>query len=535
MSQAARTLIIGIDGGTFDVFRPLMAAGRMPALARLVQDGAHGVLLSTSPPITGPAWRSFATGCNPGKHGIIDFVRLDPATRRVHVTEVTYASLPTLWGELSAAGRKVAVMGVPMTYPVQPVNGILLTGLMTPPGSGEYAHPAGLAEELRARGLRWLFSEGENANAHRPGPYVDEVIEDMRARVDTALYVLEREQPDFAAFVFGATDPLQHQFMDVILDERHPEHGAVTRFYEELDRQISRLLAWAGDDTLIMVMSDHGFGPLRGFIHLNNWLLEKGYLVLRGDPLTRVRQGLHRLGYTPENLYTLARRLGLDMRRRLNRGRVYSIARLAFLSFENVDWERTTAYSLGHIGQVYLRHGAAETLREELRAELLDMRHPATGEPLIERVFAREEVYSGPLVGEAPDLILHPAGFEHVAFGESEFASNLIVGPALHRGHHRMEGMLAMKGPGIRRGAALADRRIEDIMPTALYSLDVAAPSYLDGEVIAEAYEAEHLARRPARTVEREMPGPGGDAGRGYSEEEEELLRDRLRKLGYLA
>lgn len=541
MKPIRRVLIIGIDGGTFDVFRPLAGRGRLPNLARLMRAGASGNLQSTMPPITGPAWRSFATGCNPGKHGVIDFVRLDPATHRVHVTEANTSHLPTLWSELGDAGKTVAVMGVPMTYPVQAVNGVLLTGMMTPPGSPNFSYPPALGQELQAHALRWPYSEGEQANAHSPGQYIQATILDMRTRVDTALYLLERDGPDFATFVFGATDPMQHQFIDAILDPNHPQHADLLRFYDELDVQIGRLLAWAGPEALVLVISDHGFGPLKGFIHLNNWLLEKGYLCLKRDPLTRFRLAIHRLGFTPENLYTLARRLGLDLRRKLNRGRVYSIGRWIFLSFENVDWEATRAYSLGHIGQVFIsRHPALDedgyrALRARLKADLEDLRHPETGARLVDRVFAREELYSGPAMKETPDLLIHPAGFEHVAFGESEFASNRVVGPALHRGHHRMEGMLVLHGPSIRPEHSLADRRIEDIMPTVLYALSVPVPSYLDGDIVADAFSPEYLSAHPPERVERPLPSLDPHGQRGYSAEEEALLRERLKDLGYLA
>lgn len=542
MTTIRRTLIIGIDGGTLDILRPLTIQGLMPNLAGMLSEGAHGNLISTTPPITGPAWRSFATGCNPGKHGVIDFVRLDPGTKRVHITEVSQSSLPTLWGVLSDAGVKVAVMGVPMTYPVQPVNGVLLTGMMTPPGSRQYSFPHELAEELESHNLDWIISEGEKVNAHRAEAYVAEIRADMRKRVDTALHILEQESPTFATFVFGATDPLQHQFMDAILENDHPDHGILVDFYRELDKQIGRLLDWAGQDTLVIMMSDHGFGRLDGFIHLNNWLLDRGYLQLRRDTLTRLRRGLHRWGFTPENLYGIARRLGLDFRRRLNRGRVFSIARLVFLSFENVDWNATRAYSLGHIGQVYISRKppldsevSYQEFRTELKKNLEGMIHPDSREQMIDRVFFREEIYSGPLLDAAPDLLLHPAGFRYVAFGESEFASNRTIGPALHQGHHRMEGLLIMRGPGIRKAISLPDHRIEDIMPTALYSLDVPIPTYLDGALIGEAFAQDYLSRNRPRSIEQDLPTSGSDKSRSYSEDEEELLRERLHKLGYLA
>jgi len=289
-----------------------------------------------------------------------------------------------------------------------------------------------------------------------------------------------------------------------------------------------------------MVISDHGFGQLKGFIHLNNWLVERGYLHLRRTPWVQARYLAHRLGYTPENAYRLARRLGLDVRRRMNRGRVYSLTRRAFLSFADVDWQRTWAYALGHIGQVYIQREAGmadgdyERLREELRRELLAMQHPLTGERLIARVHRREELYSGPFTGQAPDLVLEPHEFNYVAFGESEFASNMIVGPSLHSGHHRLEGILIMHGPGIPAGVGLEDASIADIAPTVLYAMGLGVPPHMDGRPLQSAFTREFAKRHPLCYEKGPTAGVSLSPS-GYTPDEEELVRQRLRDLGYTA
>jgi predicted AlkP superfamily phosphohydrolase/phosphomutase len=532
-----RVLIIGIDGGTFDVLNPLMQSGQMPHLATLMQAGAHGELRSTLPPITGPAWRAFATGCNPGKHGVIDFVELDPVTRQVHIKDVGQSRLPTFWDDLSAAGHTVAVMGVPMTYPPTATNGIVLTGLMTPPGTDRFCHPAELAKELASEGLRWPTSEGEKTNAARVRPYLQALIADMKARVDTACHILATRQPTMATFVFGAADPLQHQFYHA-LEEGHPQYPYLVDFYTTLDEGIGRLLAHTTEETLVLVVSDHGFGRLHGFIHLNNWLIERGYLALKRDPLTRLRWLGHRMGYTPENIYQFVRRLGIDPRRSMNRGRVFNIARLMFLSFANVDWERTTAFALGHIGQVYLspRKGASysdyQALVTQLRADLFEMTHPKTGEYLIEAVHHRDEIYDGPYIDKAPDLVIEPRGYEHVAFGESAFASNHIVGPSLHTGHHRMEGVLIMHGPGVER-TLVNGAHILDIAPTVLHRFGLGIPSYMDGSPLTRALTTQYAEAHPVKLVERTLAPETTDGS--YTPEEEALVRKRLEDLGYTA
>lgn len=540
MSAPKRTLVIGIDGGTFSVLEKLIADGLMPNLAGLVETGASGILRSVLPPITGPAWRSFATGCNPGKHGLIDFVYLDQQTKRVQVSNTANSKLPTIWSEVSRHGRKVAVMGVPMTYPASAVNGVMITGLMAPPNAQRGYYPPALKEEIELAARSWPFSEGEDANAALPEPYLDKLIADMQARVDTALYLLRSRSPQLGIFIFGGSDPIQHQFWHAIQTEEHPLHEKVISYYQALDRHLGKLLEWAGEQGLVIVMSDHGFGELKGFLHLNNWLIENGYLVLKNDPLTSLRKLLHKAGYTPENLYRLSRRLGLDLRRRLNHGRIYAFSRQAFLSFANVDWDQTTVYSLGHIGQVYLqKENISESkfpkFKMELKQRLLDIRHPQTNQRLIEKVFDRDEIYHGPYINSLPDLVLQPKEFEYVAFGESELASNHLLGPALHQGHHRMEGMLIVKGPNVQRGLKLPPHHLEDLMPTILYSLDLPYPNYVDGEVVRDAFYNDYLSKFPPKIEQSDQSDMGDGNKIGYSDQEEKIIRERLKNLGYTA
>lgn len=538
-----KVLVIGIDGGTSTVLDLEMGRGSMPFLKSLVEAGANGVLRSTLPPITGPAWRTFASGCNPGKHGVFDFVEMDSKTRRVSVKDVSNSLLPSFWEEASRQKKTVGIMGVPMTYPAKPVDGFLLTGIMTPPNSDSYAYPKKIAEELRTAGLEWPFSSGSSANASNARRYINQVIKDTRSRVATAEYLIDKHDPDLSIFVFDASDPIQHQYFDEIIEPKDSElSDLLTNFYSELDGGIKNLVELFGEDTLVIIMSDHGFGPLKGFIHLNNWLLEKGYLVLRDDFVTRGRYVLHRMGFTAENIYRMTQRLGIDLRRRLNRGRVYSLSKKVFLSFENVDWERTKAFSLGHIGQVYVNRHSTNTkdiqqITNSLLSEIPEMTHPVTGEKLIDRVHVRDEIYSGPHLSDAPDLILEPRQYEYVGFGESEFASNLIVGPALHSGHHRVEGKIIVSGPAVRHSLAGAelDASIEDIMPTVLYSMGLEIPDYIDGKPIIDLFSNQFVKNVKARIYQKPLPTEDSDNGQGYSSDEEDQVRQRLRDLGYIA
>lgn len=114
---ASRVLVIGIDGGTWDLFKPLIDEDKMPHLGKLLNNGAHGILMSTIPPVTAPAWSSFLTGKNPARHGVFDFIDWDGKLRKEKL--VSSQSIHGQWFPeiLSKQGKTVGLINVPLTYP----------------------------------------------------------------------------------------------------------------------------------------------------------------------------------------------------------------------------------------------------------------------------------------------------------------------------------------------------------------------------------------------------------------------------------
>jgi predicted AlkP superfamily phosphohydrolase/phosphomutase len=222
-----------------------------------------------------------------------------------------------------------------------------------------------------------------------------------------------------------------------------------------------------------------------------------------------------------------------------NRGRL----RHLFLSFADVDWSRTRAYSLGTTGQVYINlqerepqgivapGSEYETLRDELIGRLREMCDPDTGQPLVDEVYRREELYSGPYLHLMPDLIFVPRGFVYNAFGEYEFASRSLVDASQGiTGWHRMDGVLIMAGDGIAQGRANGGAQLVDLAPTILHLLGLGVPSGLDGRVLYEALALD--ADLPQDVLPLSAPEYALPA---LSPTEASEITDRLRNLGYLS
>lgn len=550
-----RVMVIGLDGATFKLIRPWIEDGTMPTLRRLMKKGGSGVLTTTLPPISSSAWASFATGKNPGKHGLVDFVHPRENSYQISIVSPQQRGSKAIWNLLSDQGRKVGIVGMPVTYPPEEVNGYMISDFLTPSASDDYTYPLSLRDELeRAVGGFPLLPDERYRSTKFTDRFIADMVIDVERRLDGALYLLDNKEWDFFFLLFWSSDMLQHETWR-LLDESHPDHdpqaaeqyrGLVVDFHRRLDDAVGQLLAKVGPEDLVVVMSDHGFGPVHSFFLVNNWLREIGLLKLKRRPLTRLKYALFKLGFTPLGVFSLvkAMRLGF-LRRRFRFQRGGGLMKRLFLSFDDVDWPRTKAFAVGSFGQIYINQTGKrpqgnvqpgkeyQDLREEIATRALEIRDPRTGESVVERVYLREELYSGALLEKAPDLVLQSRNWEYMAFGHADFGASHIVEPIFGMsGHHRPDGIVVLAGEGIKEGVKLEGASIMDLAPTILYSMGISVPSDMDGRVLSEAFTAEFLSKVK---VEYSDESTDREVGRDdYSEDDEEEIRERLRGLGYV-
>jgi predicted AlkP superfamily phosphohydrolase/phosphomutase len=546
-----RVVVIGLDGGTLDLVRVWASEGRLPHMARVMKEGCAAVCRTTFPPVTASAWNSFMTGSNPGKHGLVDFMKRRSGSYEFAPVSSSDRRLPSLWGLLSQGGKRVCVLNVPMTYPLEPVNGVMVSGLMTPGEDSDFVHPRSFTPELHRIADGYRIYAGSGAAAGDMGDLMRRVRETTEKQFRAVRHLLTQDVWDFFMYVFQGTDQLQHSLWH-LMDPSHPRHipahpleHAIRDFYVEVDERIGWIMGQLGDGDLLLIMSDHGAGPLHQFLHLNQWLLGWGMLRLKNGPASRVRLFLHRLGLTPLEIYNRLL-LGLGLGRLKEKARMGKGGWLRpfFLSFRDVDWSRTMAYSVGNIGQLYLnvrdrepegivdKEAQGRQVRENLKAMLLGIRDPLDGKRLVQKVIEREEVFSGPLLEEMPDLLVFPNGFEVISFGDYEFASRHRVEAALGiTGSHRMEGLFMAWGSELAACGGPSEMTILDIAPTILSYLGQPVPEWMDGRVLQERFLPGALVTRGSNPVN---DAPRGDASDAYTEEEKEALKTRLRSLGYL-
>ncbi len=545
-----RVFVVGLDGATFDLIRPWVQAGKLPTFKKLMDGGAWSDLRTTVPPVTASAWSSFMTGKNPAAHGLFDFMRRREGSYDLVPVSALERDGKAVWDLIGDAGKPVIVMNVPVTWPPQPVNGLLVTGMLTPRGADRFTYPPELAQELRAAIGEYVVYSDEVYSKGRGEIFLEALRFSSEQRTRAAEYLLSKYPWDFFMLVFPETDTVSHGLWSSF-DPTHHEHDAteaakfhdgILHIYQHLDALLARLLAHLDADTTVFLMSDHGHGPVRRFLYVNNYLAQASYLQFKPAVSTRLKHLAFRLGLTPRTVYQLLLRVGLGkLRRTLDKRRAgRGLLKRFFLSFADVDWSRTRAYSIGYIGEVHVNlrgrepqgivePGAAyERVRDEVIAGLRELKHEGT--PLIEQIWKKEEIYHGAHMDQAPDILFLPRILETIAFGDFEFGSNKVVEPSYGvSSSHRMNGIVVASGAGIKNAGNFAGAQLIDLAPTILHLMGLPVPADMDGRVLSEILSDARRVKVGGSSEKRAAPTDG------YTEEEEAQVIERLRDLGYIS
>jgi len=502
--MSSKVLVIGLDGATFDLVGPWVAAGKLPSLGGLMADGVWGTLKSVVPSISAPAWVSFMTGKNPGKHGVLDFVtRSTSGDGRPRL--VSSLSFPdkTLWEVLGSHGRTVGVVNVPVTYPPKKVNGFLISCFMTPPSAKVFTYPEELARAIPDYRIDTRFAlarhqDGRGYESKRE--LLREQYDITRKRASVVLRLLDAWPVDFFMVVFKGTDNMQHYFWDrrdILLD-----------YYRTLDDIVGEIVARGGSAADVFIISDHGFGP-RGSkeFYTNAWLEGLGLLRTRRSVGSRLRQSAQRLALNVNRKMELGRRLPAA---------VSGVASLVVNHETKVVWGDTTAYGRDDITSIVavninLRgrepYGVVEpgrdyeAVRDTVVEKLRAVADPDSGARVMRDVFRREEIYSGRNLGSMPDVIgvPHP---EYVVKNKMSFSRSVFLeSTELMSGEHyaQPDGMFIAHGPDIRKGVQIQGARLIDIAPTVLHVMGVPVPGDMDGVVLSHIFAegSEPFARQP--------------------------------------
>lgn len=503
-----RVLVVGWDGATWDLIDPLLAQGRMPHLARLLERGSQAVLDSTVVPISSAAWVGAVTGRDPAHSGVYGFFEPIPGTYDVTLISARSIRATPIWRTLSRRGGRSLVVGVPVTWPPEPIEGVLVSGMLAPRDS-VWTHPAALTERLRARGYQPDLGIWREANELS----VEVLERQLAAKRQLLLELVESEDWDLAFFVFKELDVLSHFAYDGRTD------GIVAWLLEALDRELGALVAAVGPTTRVLLVSDHGFGAYPTSFFPQRWLVEQGFSV-EGQPLA-----------PPPDLdaLPLAQRRALENESAM--GSLDLPATRAFAGLAEGNFGGIRLNLAGREPKGGLAAADAEATLAELERRLGELRVPGTDRPLVVRTWRRGALYPGPYEDLISDLLFET---------DPAVAVRPVPHTAVFEAHeprypdHTRAGILAAAGPGLVAVRERGRASVLDVGPTVLHLLGHAVYAGTEGRVLEDLA----LERAPVRRVDEasEIPRPAErrwleDAT--WTDPQLEEVRQRLRSTGY--
>lgn len=568
-ARSGRTVIMGFDALDFEYVVKFI--DDLPNLASLLERGTSAPLESTHPPWTGSAWPSLYTGRDPSYHGVFDFFTYDGHPDTATLVSRKDVHAPALWNYLSASGLKSVIMNVPVTHPADELDGVLVPGYLAPEDTPGY--PADVREELsEALGEEYtIYSrrETERADEEKLAGYVDLI--DLRRRAAT--YLLSSREWDFAFLEVQKTDAVFHNFDD---------EAAFRRIYMAADEFVGAVLEEVDEFDNVLVVSDHGIGPKQGYtIYLNEILREHGYVVEseaggRGASLTDVkesltesnegvstgsaedddarengnrgeppsdgttsagglrmrlastaRKALGAIGISPADVYTVAQRVGLE-------SVLLSMTTNAFRDElgGGVDWANSTAYcrSNAELGVRINLEGrdpggvVSEAEYESVRGELIELLESVEtpdGNSAFDHVIPADAVYSGPYAEDACDILIVPAGMDHII--DTNLYGRQFV--TVDSYDHELEGVFIGAGPGFKSGFETDSLSLTDVAPITMTLLGQPVPREMTGSV------PEGLLTVPFAAADYEdvVYGTGAE-----TETTDDQVTNRLEDLGYL-
>ena len=449
-----RCLVIGIDGLPKTLLEQLAAQEVMPFCASLLRQGTLVSLRAPVPEVSSTSWATFLTGVNPARHGIYGFIDLKPFSYQFFFPNLKHLESPALWDFAARAGLKTLCLNVPTTYPARPLNGVLISGFPAPDYKKCF-FPSELAEELSALGYVLDVEVGDVAGD--PQGFLLRIEQSLDARVRAFTYLLEREDWDLGIAVLTETDRLQHFLWNALAEPSHPLHTRVLDIYRRVDQCVARIAASIKDSDALFLVSDHGFAGIKAQVYLNAWLRRDGYLSLSPDA---------------ENFACIdaeTKAFALDP------GRIF-------------------IHRAGRFPKGAVSESEAEDLTRKLRLELSELRWNAQtgelsanglGEPILQDIFLREEIYTGARLKSAADLIAVPAtGFNL----RGAWKQSAIVGSDSMTGAHTRgnavfyyRGALSMQ----------AEAEMQDVAPTMLATLGIDYGVEFDGHNLTAPADVE--------------------------------------------
>ncbi len=288
MKQKRTVLVIGLDGASWRFLEKWMKSGELPNLRQIEKGGVKTTLISTLPPLTGAAWVSMQTGNHPGRHGIFDFKK-----RNGELIKATDVKLPRLWEVMNKRGLRAGIINMPVTYPVSPMNGYLVSSFLTPPNAS-FAYPPSLERKLKKWGYKIDVAGFLPEDKEIDERGLKEIYQAAEKRLKISKKLFQQEPWNLFFVLIKETDVMQH------LDFDGPK---TKKLYQMIDKYLGEMITqfqekYPQQELDIVIMSDHGFHP-NAKVDVAFYPLLRSVGVLAQEPAwqLKIKRGLRKWGW----------------------------------------------------------------------------------------------------------------------------------------------------------------------------------------------------------------------------------------------
>ncbi len=362
-----KVLIIGLDGVPYSLLKRLIEKGKLPTLKEIFSKGNFSRITVTIPEISSVSWSSFMTGKDPSFHGIYGFTDILPGTYKMYFPNFLDLKAETIFDEIGKKGKRSVVINLPATYPAKKISGVLISGFVAL-RLEKAVFPKEILSKLKEFGYKI------DVDTKRGKEDYDFLMKDLFSTLEkrrkVALWLWENQIWDLFMIVITGTDRIQHFLFDAFLDIDHPYSELFLKYFQKIDSFVAEMYEKykkLPEEKTFFMLSDHGFTGIETEVYINRWLYENGYLKLSPSPKTisDIQEGTVAFALDPSRIY-------INLKGKFPLGKV-----------EKKDYEK---------------------VREELKKGLLEMKYKRRS--VIKKVFFKEDLFSGPYLEFAPDIVL---------------------------------------------------------------------------------------------------------------------------------
>ncbi|MCL5124401.1 MAG: alkaline phosphatase family protein [Deltaproteobacteria bacterium] len=277
MTEFKKIAFVGLDGVPYSLLKRFFELQVMPGLNEIASNGTFVPMNSSLPPISSVAWTSFMTGVDPGYHGIFGFTDVANDEIRLELPSFDDIKTPVIWNQYPQ--KRSIIINLPFTYPARPLNGILVTGFVSPIFE-RAIYPNTLVPWLKSRGYK---IDTDNVRARQNRAFLIDDLFFTLQKLEEVVFNFVKQPWDIFIFVIAGTDRLNHFLFDALKNESHPYHGDTVSYYRKVDSFVSRFFQRLDSGTRRVVLSDHGFTDLKIHVNLNYLLRILGYLSFKSE------------------------------------------------------------------------------------------------------------------------------------------------------------------------------------------------------------------------------------------------------------